>query len=161
MGLNLYEIKGEQLSILREVQEADGELSPELEARLMGIDAALDDKLEACCIVVKNMEAIIEAHKNEAKRLKEKQVIFENNKNRLENWIAGAVGPEGWKRGVHSLGWRKSKSVEIIDNESVPLEFATVETTYTPIKSEIKKLLESGVQVTWARLVEKQNLQVR
>jgi hypothetical protein len=139
---SLYDIRGAHFALLRELQDLDGELSPEMEARLTAIECAHDEKLEACCCVLKNFGAWVELHKAEIDRLAERKRLLEARMERLKLWVSGSVPAEGWERGVHKLSWRKSKSVEVEDAEKLPLEMTRVKLEAD--KTALKKALESG-----------------
>lgn len=156
--MNLYELAHEHFKLLLEIQDGEGELTPELESNLTAIEGKLDDKIEAVVCVLKNLDAESEKFGDEIKRLSEIKKVVEGKHERLKNWVAGFIGPEGWKRGVHKLSWRKSEVVEA-DLENLPIEYQRV--AYSADKATIKEVLKLGQEVKGASLVEKLNLQVK
>lgn len=158
--MNLYEIASKKLEILQAVQDLEGELTPELEAELSAIEATLDDKLKACCCVLKNLDALKDLHAAEIKRLTERKRAIEARHERLKEWVAKSAPEEGWTNGIHALSWRKSKSVEVdIDAEKLPLEFSRMK--FEAEKTKIKEAIESGTAVEGCRIVENRSLQVK
>lgn len=158
--MNLYEIASKKLEILQAVQDLEGELTPELEADLTAIEVAMDEKLKACCCVLKNLDALAELHAAEIKRLTERKRAIEARHERLKEWVAKSAPEEGWSNGVHTLAWRKSKSVEVeIDAEKLPLEFSRMK--FEANKTAIKEAIEAGAVVEGCKLVEKKSLQVK
>jgi hypothetical protein len=157
--MNLLEIDKARFGLLLELQDAEGEVTPQWEARWNAVETARDDKLEACCCVLKNFRAWIEMHKLEIQRLTARKQILENRAEQLENWVGGIIGPEGWEQGLHRLSWRKSKSVEVEDPEKLPLEMTRVKLEAD--KTALKKAIEGGATFEGVKLVEKQSLQIK
>ena len=84
--MNLYELTDSMLRVqdLLESDEFDEEtLADTLEA----VEGAYEVKLENYCKVIKNLEADVEALKNEAKRLTDKRKSIESNIDRLKSNI--------------------------------------------------------------------------
>lgn len=81
--MNLYEVTGNLIAVqnLLETDEFDEEtLADTLEA----VEGDYEVKLENYCKVIKNLEADVEALKNETKRLTDKKRSLENNIDRLK-----------------------------------------------------------------------------
>ena len=62
--------------------------------------------------------------------------------------------------GTFTLSTRKSSSVELDDNY-MDSEYCIQVITHKPDKAKIKKVLQSGKQLKGARLIEKNNLQIK
>lgn len=69
MNMRLWEIADELEAIGGMIAEADGELTPELEAKLNAMEGAFNDKVERIALAVRNYEANAEAAKMEEDRL--------------------------------------------------------------------------------------------
>lgn len=89
--LTLYDISLEGMVIADIFTENEGELTPELEARLDSLMQAGPDRVEAAAMVVRHMEADADVCKAEAQRLMERAKGFENNAQRLKERITVAV----------------------------------------------------------------------
>jgi hypothetical protein len=87
----LYEVGLEGATIEALLIEADGELTPELEARLDAFLASGKDKLTGAAMVVRGLEASAANCEAEAKRLKERAASFENNAKTLKGRMLFAV----------------------------------------------------------------------
>ena len=158
--MNLYDLTVAKLTILEAVQELEGELTPELEAQLTAAEVAVDEKLEGCCVVLKNLKALEDVHAAEIKRLTERKKNIEARYERLKEWVALNAPESGWSRGVHKLSWRKTKSVEVsIEAEKLPIEFSRMR--FEANKTAIKEALESGAEIAGCRLVNGLSLQVK
>jgi hypothetical protein len=89
--MTLYDVAQEGLIIADILTENDGELTPELEARLDALMQAGPDKIESATMVLKQIEADADACKVEATRLTERAKSFDNNAKRLKERIRVAV----------------------------------------------------------------------
>ena len=116
---SLYQINEELLRIFAEIEENDGEITPEQE-ELVAITAENRvEKLHNYAKIINSYKADCESIKLEKKRLDRRKEIFENRIKRLEDIMLKNVelfGPV--ETSLFKIGTRKSKSVEI-DNERI------------------------------------------
>ncbi len=160
--LNLYPLKQEYLSILSELEASGGELTPEIEARIMSLDADKDLRLSALCAMVKNLKPEVEAYKAEEKRLAEVRKSLEKRAERLKTLAGEFLGlGESWKSGAHSISFRESQAVEVEDMAALPNYLIREKITREPDKEAIKRAIESGETVVGAKLVTRMNVQVK
>ena len=89
--MTLYDLTIEGLQIADMLTENEGELTPELEARLDALMQAGPERLEAAAMVVRNIEADALVCKAEADRLAERALSYEKNAKRLKDRIAIAL----------------------------------------------------------------------
>lgn len=89
--LTLYDLSLEGMVIQDILLENEGELTPELEARLDALMQAGPDRIEAAAMVVRTIEANASICKAEAARMLERAKSFENNVQRLKDRIVVAV----------------------------------------------------------------------
>jgi hypothetical protein len=83
--------------------------------------------------------------------------------------MASNVPQDGIQAGVFRVGFRASKSVEIDalgmadlrDLSEQHPNFYITEISVKPDKTAIKKAIESGIEVTGARLVVRQNISIK
>jgi hypothetical protein len=159
--MKLYEIHEalERLFCIWEQTETDEERAV-LEGEIEALELALGDKVDSCVSYYKGQLAEAEAIKAEAKKLQERARKYESRAEWLKRYI-GQVIPHGekWQNERHQLGWRKSSSVEIVDESLIPIELSRVVTS--PDKAAIKDQLSRGVEVPGARIKESLNLQIK
>jgi hypothetical protein len=89
--LSLYEVSVEGLQIFDLLEEAQGELTPELEARL---DALLVDgpaAIERAAMVVRTLEQNATACETEAQRLRDRAKDFDNQVDRLKHRMTACL----------------------------------------------------------------------
>lgn len=89
--MTLYDISLEGLQIADLLTEAEGELTPEIEARLDALMQEGPERIEAAAMVVRSIEADAEVCKAEARRLLERAASFENNAQRLKDRMVFAL----------------------------------------------------------------------
>lgn len=133
-----------------------------LEDTLASITDAVEEKLEAYAMVIKNIESDVEGIKSEEKRLAERRKIMENGITRMKQAIAETLqgsGQDKVKTEKFTFSFRKSSKVEVSDIDSLPQQFIKVERTIS--RSELAKALKAGEQIEGAQLIENQSLSIR
>lgn len=154
----LYELTGQFLDIYN--MDLDDETKQDT---LDSIDWNEDyeNKVEGYIKVIKNLDADIEARKNEMDRLKKLNDADKAKKERMKKDLAASMeltGHEKVDTTLFKVSFRKSKVVEV-DMFLLPDEYKKVE--YKADKTTLKQLLNSGQEITGATLVENKNLNIR
>ena len=163
MEKSLYVIKEEYLDLISQIEQAEGELTPELESALTINKAELEVKSIAYVEVIKQRESFNARIDEEIKRLQAIKKANDNLVLRLKNNLLNAVNMFGnFEAGFLKLSTRKSKSVEVtIDTNDLPKEFKSIKVTEAPDKTAIKKAIESGQEIEGCRIVENINLAIK
>ena len=159
----LYEIDRRILQVIESgfaLDEDTGEVweSEDLEA----LEAERNEKLEACALYIKKLEADAAAIRAEETALAERRRSKERRADSLRSYVAAsmqAAGQSSLETARCYLRFRRSESVEVTDAEALPAEMQSVKVT--PNKAAIRKALKAGHEVAGARLVENQNLQLK
>lgn len=163
--MNIYEISRNYLQLIDELQEQGGELTPELENALKINEQDFENKAEAYCKVIINLNAEIDGLNNECVRLAEKRDRAKKAVERLKDNLTNAMLLFNYEKksvGTFSLSFRKSEQVIIDDAEVILIgnpEFIRIKKEVD--KSEIKKALKSGSEISGARLIINKNLQIK
>jgi hypothetical protein len=163
MEKSLYQINSEYLDLISQIEQAEGELTPELESALTINKSELEVKSIAYVEVIKQRESFNARVDEEVKRLQAIKKANDNLVLRLKNNLLNAVNMFGnFEAGFLKLSTRKSKSVEVnIDTNDLPKEFKSIKVTEAPDKTAIKKAIESGQEVEGCRIVENINLAIK
>ena len=166
---SLYEIDGRIWDVIQAgyaLDEETGEFWDD--SAFEALEMERNDKLEGCALFVKNMEANIEAIRNEEKKLAERRHVLERRAERMRDYIAAsmlAFGDKQLETARVALSLRKSESVTIYDETLIPAEYVrtveSVKVDKTAIKKAIKELAKFGGCVPGAVLEVHQNLQVK
>lgn len=157
---SLFEIKSEYLAIIRQAEEAEGILTPELDAALKINEAEKSIKSENYIHYIKTLESEIQrgedAKAHAEAYIKERKSMIEKLKNNLLDAV-NTFGPI--KAGLFELKTRKSESIEIIGD--VPSEYINLKITETPDKAKLKAAIKEGKEVEGAILVQNINLAIK
>lgn len=154
----LYELTGQFLDIYN--MELDEETKLDT---LDSIDWQTDyeNKVENYIKVMKNLEADVEARKNEIKRLTELNKADEKKKDHLKETLSTSMSLTGHERvdtPLFKVSFRKSQAVEV-DETILPESYKVA--TWKPDKKRLKEDLKNGLEIVGASLVERKNLSIR
>ena len=161
--MRLYEITGELLA-LQELLESPLDDEDLLKDTLEAVQGEYELKLESYCKVIKNLEADMEALKNEAKRLTDKRKVLENNVDRLKKAMFDsmkATNTPKVKGQIFTVAIQKNGGVIPINydkndkNITANLPDHLVNIVETPNLEAIRELLEAGKVVDGFTLGER------
>mgnify|MGYP000872789831 CR=1 FL=1 len=167
--MNIYEINSEYMDIIADLEtslssdQLDLSEIETLNKRLEINAAEFKEKTEAYSVVISQKKARAEYLKAESKRLADMAKSELAAAEKLSARIAAAMIEQGMKKvetNHFKLSFRKSESVQILDQSKIPADFFVETTTSTLSKSALKTALKSG-PVDGAELVSKQNLQIK
>jgi hypothetical protein len=119
---SIFDIQQALISVFSEIEENEGELTPELEEKLGITQEEFRSKVEAYINVIKTAKNDIELCKQESKRLRERQKVKENIIDRLSKIIIAAVEQFGdtSKQGTKFLDYGTGR-ISVKNTESVEL----------------------------------------
>jgi hypothetical protein len=181
---SMYNIRAEHLGLIKEIEEADGELTPEMEHAMALTEEEFEDKAVSYGFVVKTFEDAEEIIANEIKRLtalKQKAAKrAETFKSRLDEAMK-QFKVEKIVTPTLTLSYRKSKPVELTEGfedsflEHVSIEITPKEDAPDEVKllieyfdAEVKvskkrigEALKVGATIPGASAPEKKNLQIK
>lgn len=168
--MKLYEITKEVKAFeelyLECIDEETGEIknSEVLEELQKGIEKELEKKSSGLIKYFKNEESTLETIDEEIKRLHGLKKAKEKKIKDFKNFVIYNLSNMGVKKIETELGnlsLRTSKAVEILNEELIPKEFITEVIEKKISKADIKKALDSGVEVAGATIKENLNLQIK
>lgn len=160
--LSLYELTSEHLLICDAIEEAGGEITPEIEAMLAINEQNFVTKAEGYAEIIAKYAQMAENAKARKAQLDAVQKVAENIQKRMKERILEAMNEYGLQKiecGVHKFSTRTSKAVEIIDEAKIPNEYIKVSTTID--KSALRADLMAGVLVEGAELRENKSLTIK
>lgn len=153
---NLYEINRELLDCIDletgEIIETD---------KFDELQIEREEKIENIVLWYKNLLSDAEAYKAEKEAFAAKEKAVKNKAESLKNYLDSALKGQKFKTVKAEVTYRKSTSVEIIDEEKIPEQYLRTVTTVSPDKTEIAKLLKVGELVEGAVLKENSNIQIK
>lgn len=163
---HLYELSAELATINDEIISADGELTPDLEARLDSVSLDFRAKSQGIAkwtLDIAGVEAMIET---EIARLQRKKKVAENLRTRLLAYIKGCMEQADLQKiesPIITLRIQKNPpSVEVLAEDQLPARFIRIKQITEIDKSEMLTALKNGEDVPGARLVtERTHLRIR
>lgn len=160
----MYAIRQDHYSIVQLIQDADGEITPELENQLALTEQEFQEKAVSYGYVIKHFDDRTTVVENEINRLKKILEREEKHKELFKQRLAEGMlqfGVEKIDTPTLKLSFRKSESVEIEDDNLVPEEYKETKLVTTTSKTKIKNAFKEGIKVPGANLLVKQNLQIK
>ena len=163
--MTIYDIDNEFATKMNELLEIFDEDTGEVTDidRFEELKKALDDlaeerkqKISNVACWYKSLVAEANAIKEEKQKLAKRQADCENKAENLKKYLEYALQGEKFKDARVNITYRPTKSVGFIsdyDYSKLPPEFQKV--TIEPKKTEIKKAIESGVEIPGAFIEEK------
>lgn len=158
--MKLYEIAQEIEKFVDLASQEDAEVT-EKDFDKLEMDFA--EKMENTVKYVKNIEAENDAIKAEIKRLQDRKKRNEGRKENLKDYIDHCMSLAGKVKdtfGTFTVSYRKSSSVNIVDENKVPEKYKEVVTETKINKSDIKSDLKLWA-IEWVELIENNNLQIK
>lgn len=127
--------------------------------KLSGLAMERENKLEDVALWIKNLDATTKAIKAERDALKERQEQAEHKALALREWLSKALDGEKMETPKVKVSYRKSTAVEVDDR--LPKKWCSKKIVYTPDKVAIKTAIQNGKRITGAKIVERQNIQIK
>lgn len=154
----LYELTG----VYQQIYDMDMDDETKLDT-LESIDwnEDFENKVEGYVKVMKNLDADIEARKNEIDRLKKLNDADKSKKERMKTDLATSMEltrHEKVDTTLFKVSFRKSEAVEV-DDLLLPEAYKVA--TWKADKKRLKEDLKNGLEILGAELVERKNLNIR
>lgn len=161
---NIFEIQQKYLDLIYSLEDAEGELSPELEASLAINEDEFLEKAKGYRNIIKQYDSDIQGIDTEVKRLQALKKSKLNTQEKLEYNLDQALVIRGLTKldlgNGAAITYRKSTSVEV-DMELLGKEWKKTKTEITADKVELAKALKAGEEIDGAVLKENQNIQIK
>lgn len=159
---SLFAIQTDLLSLIENIEEAGGEVTKEQESQLAISREELQTKSLNYVHYIKKLEndlELVKVYEEQVSQFKKrKQKLIERLKDSLlvavENF--GEIETE-----IFKVTTRKSESVEVIDDEQIPMNYYNSKMVRTLDKVKVKEALKKGEEVPGAILKVNQNLAIK
>lgn len=174
--LTLYQLTQEELALRDILLDNGGELTPELEQALAMNNAAISTKVDSISRIYRNLDDMADAAKKEIQRLQNIKRHAESGQQRLKDTLAYAMNEAGLDKlesGTTRISWRKSKSVDVFDFDTLTKQYKQILETLaanTPSwlkievsvnKTELAAAINEGQPIAGAQIVENRNIQIK
>lgn len=161
MKNSLYKIETEYLELISEVEEMDGELTPEMEAALKINELQLQGKSIAYLAVIRKNEFYASQIDEEVKRLQAIKKRATRLNDNLKSRLLDAVKLYGdYETEFNKFGTRKSESIEVENVNALPDKFKTVKVVEAADKKALKDAIKSGEEIEGVTLNKNINLKI-
>lgn len=160
--MKLYELTGQYLEL--EEMAANGEIDEQTFVDTMeSITEDIKSKADGYARVIRNLEANVEAYKNEEERLYSKRKTLENNIKRMKSnlqYCMCVTGEKKFKTELFSFNVKKSPKKLVVDKiEAVPEEFLIMQEPKVDNKA-LKEFVADN-EVSYAHLEQGETLVIR
>ena len=163
--MHLYELTTEYEAIIQAIQDAEGDVSPDLLAKLDAIGGAFTDKADSIAAVVRTLEATEAAAKTEQDRLAGYRKSLASHADWLKVYLRDQMIRTGNTK-VEGPRFRVAvaacpASVDVTDEALVPRDYFEPQPAKLS-KAALLKALKEGATVAGARLVtDKKTIRIR
>jgi len=141
--------------------ENGGEITTEMELEIENIQFSKAEKIDNYARLILANKADVETIDAEIERLaKHKRTIVKANEWLMRN-LEHNIDESGFKTPLFAFKWAKSEAVEIIDLNTIPMEYLRTKTSIEPDKVEIKKALKSGIEIQGAFIDVRRKLNLK
>ena len=167
---SIYNISNDLKKIYEDLDNGNGidletgEIKPEIMQQLSISRNELETKAVDSGYVVQAFDDEIDIIDREIERLEERKAYVKKNKERMKTIVSSAMeefGINKIKSETLQLSFRKSESVDVFDESLVDDKFKKVKTEISLDKTAIKNAIKNGEDVQGAKIVEKNNLQIK
>ena len=164
--MTLFEInKAIENALENAIDQETGEIDFEkYEAEIEALGIEREEKIKNTALLILNLRAEAKMQEEQEKKFKERKQALQNKEKRILERLQFDLKGESFKCTEVVISYRKSKSVEVVDEEAfnaseINPEFIKVETSLN--KTAIKQAIERGEVVAGCAIVEKQNIQIK
>lgn len=163
---SLYEINNDFIQVLENgflVDEETGEITFKEDA-LNDLDLEFNQKVDNIACYIKDIESLNQAIKDEKKALDERLKMNDRKVENLKKYVSSSLKMRDMNKletARNKITFRKSKSVNVINESLLADEYFTEKITKTVNKTAIKKAIESGLTVDGAEIKENRNVVIK
>lgn len=162
--MTLYEINEALRNALQTIDPETGEITADLDE----LEIQRSEKIEGIALSIKEDTALAEAIEKEAKTMMERAKVVRNRADWKKRYLTNAMthedGMEKYTSARVSIGWRKTKKVEIPNEEmfcAMNPSYCVTKTEVRPDRTLIRKSIEDGCVFDGAVLVENNAIQIK
>lgn len=159
----LFPIQQEYMQLMMQVEDAEGEITPEVEQALQFTEQRLQTEGAEVGYVIKSWQYMEETLESEIERLGKLKAKIGKSKELLKNRLSEAMQQFGVERitgQTITISFRRSEAVQIDSERALPGEYFDAP-PIVPNKTRIKEAIKAGKDVPGASIVHRKNLQIK
>jgi hypothetical protein len=155
----MYAIQEKYFDIIRDVENNEGELTPDMEKALEINEDEKEAKALAYIQRIDEANGYVDRLTKEIARLTKKKKSQQALVERLKGTLVDSVTLMGeYSTGFYSVGVRTSQAVNILDESKLPAEYVTTEEKTKVDKTAIKRDIKAGTVIDGAEILENKSL---
>lgn len=161
---SIYNIQNDHLMLMSQIEELEGEITPEIEEQLALTQEEFEEKAVSYGYVIRQYDFEIKQVQEEIERLSsicaKKSKIKEELKSRIhEAMIRFCI--EKIEKNNLKLSFRKSKQLIIDEDAVIPSNYITIKEVESVDKKALKEAIEEGSVFKGIYVFENKNLQIK
>lgn len=153
--MTLYDIDE---AILACIDQETGEIIDE--SALAELQMEREKKIHNIAAFIINLRAEAAAAKERKEVFAARQKAAENKAESLQKYLERQLDGAKWSDADFKITWRNSVATEIYDEDAVPIDYKVAQQPKLD-KAGILRTLKMGKDVPGARLIERQNMQLK
>lgn len=161
---SIYNISNDHLQLMQEIENLEGEITPEIAEALQINQAELQTKAVSYGYVMRQYDFEIDQINQEVARLNKLAQAKAKVKDELKTRISDAMKAYNIEKIDHAnlkLSFRKSKVLVIDENAHIPVEYIKTKEVETVDKAGLKKAIDEGAEFTGIWIHENSSLQIK
>ena len=160
--MNLFELTENYVKFFTMLEEAD-EITEELEEMANNLNIAIEEKSDNYVKMIKNLDADVEAYKNQEKQFNKKRKTAENKISWLKKNLQSSMEQTGRKKVKTKLFTvslqKNAPSLEITDEKNIDDSYYVIERKLN--KRELLSDIKEGLIVDGVELKQTESLRIR
>lgn len=160
--MNLFELTENYVKFFTMLEEAD-EITEELEEMANNLNIAIEEKSDNYVKMIKNLDADVEAYKNQEKQFNKKRKTAENKISWLKKNLQSSMEQTGRKKVKTELFTisiqKNTPSLDITSEDNIGDEYYKVERTLN--KKDLLKDIKEGLIIDGVGIKQTESLRIR
>lgn len=158
--MNIYDVQELELTLYKKIEE-DPDNTENIIKEFVEEQQKAKEQVERLIKFIKHLEYQSDICLQEIKRIQDRKKSNDNKIESIKKYLTPFVKEKGrYDAGTFTLSTRLSRLVEV-DESKLPNNMFTTRTEVKPDKKLIKELLDQGQEVEGAKIIEKDNLQIK
>lgn len=160
--MNLFELTENYIKFFTEFENAD-EVTEEMQQMANNLNVEIEEKCDNYAKMIKNLEADVEAYKNQEKIFNEKRKIVENKVKWLKQNLQASMELQGRKKVKTDLFnfniQKNAPSLEITDEKNIDDSYYRIERILN--KRELLNDIKEGLIIDGVGIKQTESLRIR
>lgn len=160
--MNLFELTENYVKFFTMLEEAD-EITEELEEMANNLNIAIEEKSDNYVKMIKNLDADVEAYKNQEKQFNKKRKTAENKISWLKKNLQSSMEQTGRKKVKTELFTisiqKNTPALDITSEDNIGDEYYKIERTLN--KKDLLKDIKEGLIIDGVGIKQSESLRIR